>query len=172
MGRVTEEINGELEGNQKSISALLNSFNEIVKNISNAPSSEIRLENFKNLEAKIQSLQGPMATLNEQISNSKPTLLAVQYDGMQTAMTEEKSRLADLSVRVENRIAQLEDVIKEKTEFEIKLNNFQVQVIDIETELESAINSNTEIQAIRNQAAAASEMKNSLYNIRAEFNDL
>ena len=40
-------------------------------------------------------------------------------------LTEQKSRLADLLARVENRKAQLSDIIKEKLEFELKLNNFQ-----------------------------------------------
>ena len=82
-----------------------------------------------------------------------------QYDNIEQATCEQRSRLVDLLVRVENRKAQLSDIIKEKTEIELKLNNCQIQVIDIETELEMSLESNVELDRLRRQNETTKELK-------------
>ena len=71
----------------------------------------------------ITSVEGPLARLEEKVQNTKSSLPVTQYDAIEQATVEQRSRLVDLLVRVENRMAQLADIIKEKTEIELKLNN-------------------------------------------------
>ena len=91
---------------------------------------------------------------------------------LEQATCEQRSRLVDLLVRVENRKAQLSDIIKEKTEIELKLNNCQIRVIDIETELEMGLESNVELDRLRKQNETTKELKLNLDNVKNEFEQL
>ena len=118
----------------------------------------------------ITSVEGPLARLEEKVQNTKSSLPVTQYDAIEQATVEQRSRLVDLLVRVENRMAQLADIIKEKTE--MKLNNCQIRVIDIETELEMGLESNVELDRLRKQNQYTKELKLNLDNVKSEFEQL
>ena len=167
-----KSINSELATIVQKTETFTSEFHSVVKNVSEAGNSTVRLEQFVSLQSRVQAEEDPVNKLAERVLQAKFSLQPTQYDNIQSQITDQKSRLVDLLARVENRKAHLNDVIKEKIEFEIKLNNFQTQIIDIESELESGIEPNVEIEKLRSQQSKALSLQAQLSDIKSEFDQL
>ena len=156
---LTQSITTDLGSITKNLDEYQKEFNSLIKNVATAASSNLRLEKLESLQARLQAVESPVAKIERKIQETKSALPATQYDQIEQSVVDQRSRLVDLLVRVENRKAQLSDIIKEKTEIEIKLNNCQIRVIDIETELEMGLEANVELDRLRKQNDYTKELK-------------
>ena len=156
---LTKSITTDLRSITASLDDYQKEFNSLIKNVATAASSNLRLEKLQVLQTRLQAVESPVAKIEQKIEETKSALPATQYDQIEQNAVDQRSRLVDLLVRVENRKAQLSDIIKEKTEIEIKLNNCQIRVIDIETELEMGLEANVELDRLRKQNDYTKELK-------------
>ena len=156
---LTQSITTDLGSITKNLDEYQKEFNSLIKNVATAASSNLRLEKLESLQARLQAVESPVAKIERKIEETKSALPATQYDQIEQSVVDQRSRLVDLLVRVENRKAQLSDIIKEKTEIEIKLNNCQIRVIDIETELEMGLEANVELDRLRKQNDYTKQLK-------------
>ena len=107
-----KRIQTELSELSERIGQLQTDFQSNVQNINEIGNSEIRLKRFENIIERVKAEENPLKTVEEELGTIRSCLLPTQFDHASAMLTEQKSRMADLLARSENRHAHLQDVIK------------------------------------------------------------
>lgn len=168
----TRQIQKDVEELSERIHKLQVDFQNTVQKVNEIGNSNIRLKRFESIIDQIKVEETPIDLIADQLNSIRSSLLPTQFDHAQVMMTEQKSRMADLLARSENRHAHLRDVIKEKTEFEQKLENYQTGLINAQTDLEIPIARNVSIDQLSQQLQLMNEKQQELASINAEYKQL
>ena len=168
----TQNVRIQLDELNSRIEKIQLDFHNNVTNINEIGNSNVRLQRFESIIEQIHAENSPVNLIAEQLLEIRGSLLPTQFDHANAILTDQKSRLADLLARSENRKCHLSDIIKEKDEFEVKLQDYQTVAIQAKSELQVPIEKNVSIHELSKQLQGMNQKQKKLSIFSSEYKQL